>query len=319
MLDHGQAAANCVPARNTVMRNSETRRTFLKQSAAAVALPASFARANTTAEKQRFVCVTCGIQFAESDGPPPACPICDDERQYVGWDGQKWTTLPEMRGKFKNNLREEEPNLHTIHTQPKIGIGQRALLVRTRDGNLLWDCVPQIDDATIEAVRALGGIAAIAVSHPHYYATMIEWSHAFNNAPVHLHKSDAQWVMRPDPVVRFWEGATKSLFAGLTLINTGGHFEGFQVCHWPTGAAGKGVLFSGDQPQVCQDRRWVSFMYSYPNMIPISAAAIRRIAGSLQPFAFEHLYGAFPGLNVMKDAKRAVERSADRYLKAIAR
>ena len=87
---------------------------------------------------------------------------------------------------------------------------------------------------------ALGGIAAIAVSHPHYYTTMIEWSHAFKNAPVHIHKSDAKWVLRPDSVIQFWDRATKSLFGGLTLINTGGHFEGFQVCHWPAGASGHG-------------------------------------------------------------------------------
>jgi hypothetical protein len=299
------------------MPNDPSRRTFLKQSAAAVALPAALSAATSAATKQHYICVTCGMQYAESDGPPSACRICDDERQYVGWEGQKWTTLPEMQGKFKNALREEESGLHSIHSQPKIGIGQRALLVRTPDGNLLWDCVPHLDASTIDAVRALGGIAAIAVSHPHYYTTMIEWSHAFKNAPVHIHKSDAKWVLRPDSVVQFWEGGTKSLFGGLTLINTGGHFEGFQVCHWPGGASGRGVLLSGDQPQVCQDRRWVSFMYSYPNMIPLPAAAIRRIAAALQPFAFEHLYGAFPGLNVMKDAKRAVERSSDRYLRAI--
>jgi hypothetical protein len=299
------------------MPNTPSRRTFLKHSAAAVALPAALSAVTTSATKQRYICITCGMQYAETDGPPSSCPICDDERQYVGWDGQKWTTLPEMQGKFKNTLREEESGLHSIHTQPKIGIGQRALLIRTPDGNLLWDCVPHLDGATIDAVRALGGIAGIAVSHPHYYTTMIEWSHAFKNAPVHIHKSDAKWVLRPDSVVQFWEGGTKPLFGGLTLINTGGHFEGFQVCHWPAGASGRGVLLSGDQPQVCQDRRWVSFMYSYPNMIPLPAAAIRRIAAALQLFAFEHLYGAFPGLNVVKDAKRAVERSSERYLRAI--
>jgi hypothetical protein len=299
------------------MPKDPSRRTFLKQSAAAVALPAALSAATTAATKQHFICVTCGMQFAESDGPPSTCPICDDERQYVGWEGQKWTTLPEMQGRFKNALREEESGLHSIHSQPKIGIGQRALLVRTSEGNLLWDCVPHLDAATIDSVRAFGGIAAIAVSHPHYYTTMIEWSRAFKNAPVHIHKSDAKWVLRPDPVVQFWEGATNPLLGGLTLINTGGHFEGFQVCHWPAGASGRGVLLSGDQPQVCQDRRWVSFMYSYPNMIPLPATAIRRIAAALQPFTFEHLYGAFPGLNVMSNAKSAVERSAERYLRAI--
>ncbi|MFL5328050.1 MAG: MBL fold metallo-hydrolase [Gemmataceae bacterium] len=267
--------------------------------------------------KQSYLCVTCGTQFAETDGPPPNCPICDDERQYVGWDGQRWTTLPEMLGHFKNVLREEEPGLHSIHTQPKIGIGQRALLVRTPQGNLLWDCVPLIDDATVTAIKALGGVAAIAVSHPHYYTAMIEWSHAFGHVPVHLHHADKQWVMRPEKSIEFWDGTTKKLFGGLTLINTGGHYEGFQVAHWPAGASNRGVLLSGDQPQVCQDRHWVSFMYSYPNMIPLPASAIRRIAEALKPFQFERLYGAFPGLTVKSDAKNAVDRSVQRYLRAI--
>lgn len=302
------------------MRRSETRRKFLQQSAAAVAVMQSasaLADDRKDSADRRFICVTCGIQFRESAGPPAHCPICDDERQYVGWNGQRWTTLDEMKGRFKNALKEEEPRLHSIHTQPKIGIGQRALLVRTPQGNVLWDCVPQLDDATHAAVAALGGIAAIAISHPHYYTTMVEWSHAFGRAPIFLHKADERWVMRPDPVIQFWDGTTKVILDGLTLVNTGGHFDGFQVLHWRDGAAGRGVLLSGDQPQVCQDRRWVSFMYSYPNMIPLSAPAIRRIATALKPFAFERLYGAFPGLNVTADAKAAVDRSAARYLRAI--
>src|SRR5262245_25697204 len=292
---------------------------FLKNSAATIAVLSSV-NVNLAGEgpMQNHICVTCWMQFAESNGPPRICPICNDERQYVGWDGQKWTTLPEMHGQFKNTIREEERGVHSIHTTPKIGIGQRALLVRTSKGNLLWDCVPLIDDATIAAVRALGGVAAIAVSHPHYYTAMVEWSHAFDNAPIHLHKADQQWVMRPDPAIRFWDGQQLPLFDNLTLINTGGHFDGFQVAHWPAGAAGNGVLFSGDQPQVCQDRRWVSFMYSYPNMIPLSASKIRRIGHALRPFAFARLYGAFPGLTVANDAKIAVDRSIARYLRSIA-
>jgi hypothetical protein len=264
-----------------------------------------------------YICVTCGIQFKESEQPPEHCPVCEDERQYVGWDGQQWTTLADMQGRFTNAIKEEEADLHSLHTEPKIGIGQRAFLVRTPQGNLLWDCVPLLDDASIVAIKALGGLTAIAVSHPHYYSTMVAWSHAFDKVPVYIHQADEKWVLRPDPVVHFWEGETKTLFGGLTLINTGGYFEGFQVLHWPDGAGQKGVLLSGDQPQVCQDRRWVSFLYSYPNMIPLSALAIRRIMASLKPFAFDRLYGAFPGLTVPRDARGAVKRSAARYLKAI--
>lgn len=264
-----------------------------------------------------FICVTCGTQFAETENEPDGCPICLDERQYVGHGGQKWTTLDECRRTHKNAFAEEEPGLHSIHPQPRAGIGQRAFLVRTGGGNVLWDCAPLIDDATIATVRELGGLAAIAVSHPHYYTTMIEWSRAFGKAPIYIHRLDAKWVMRPDSVVKFWEGETKSLPGGLTLVKTGGHFDGFQVLHWPAGAGGKGVLLCGDQPFVCADRAWVSFMYSYPNLIPLGPAAIQQVVKCLEPFALDRLYGAFEGQVVKADAKGVVERSARRYLKSI--
>jgi hypothetical protein len=142
-------------------------------------------------------------------------------------------------------------------------------------------------------------------------------SQAFGDAPIHLHKLDAKWVMRPVDRIMFWDGEPRSLFGGLTLVHTGGHFDGFQVLHWPAGANGKGVLLAGDQPAVCQDRRWVTFMYSYPNMIPLGPVAIRKIAASLKPFAFDRLYSAFADQVVKADAKAVVERSAQRYLRAI--
>jgi hypothetical protein len=263
------------------------------------------------------ICVTCGTQFAESPQPPAHCPICEDERQYVGHDGQQWTTLEAYRKTHRNVLTEEEPNLHSVHPQPKAGIGQRAFLVRTAEGNLLWDCVPVLDDETVRRVKGLGGLRAVAISHPHYYTTMVEWSRAFGGVPVYVHGDDAKWVMRPDECVKPWGGETRSLFGGLTLVRTGGHFDGFQVLHWPAGAGGRGVLLAGDQPAVCQDRRWVTFMYSYPNMIPLGSAAIRKIATSLRPLAFDRLYSAFPGQVIGAGAKTAVERSAERYLRAI--
>jgi hypothetical protein len=268
-------------------------------------------------EGEHFICVTCGTQFAASPEPPARCSVCEDERQYVGWKGQQWTTLARMQGKYRNTLEEVAPDLHTIHTEPHFAIGQQAYLVRTPKGNVLWDCVTFLDEATHKAVEKLGGISAIAVSHPHYYTTMVEWSRAFGGAPVHLHKADAKWVMRPDEVIRFWEGETHRLMEGLTLANSGGHFEGFQVLHSAAGAGGRGALLAGDQPQVCMDRRWVAFMYSYPNYIPLGPAAVRRVLKSLEPFPFEVLYGAFPGRVVARDAQAAVARSAERHLRRV--
>jgi hypothetical protein len=263
-----------------------------------------------------YICITCGTQFAETAAPPAECPICLDERQYVGPNGQEWTTLEDMRrGPWKNVIREQEPNLFGIGTEPKFAIGQRALLIRIPHGNILWDCITFLDDETIRAIRALGGISAIAISHPHYYSAMIEWSRVFDDAPIYLHEADRQWVQRPDPAVRFWTGATHQLADGLTLIHTAGHFDGFQVLHWRDGAEGRGVLLSGDQPQVCADPRWVSFMWSYPNYIPLNAMQVGAITRALAPRPYDRLYGAFWPSIVPTDAKAAVQRSVSRYLR----
>ncbi len=264
-----------------------------------------------------YLCVTCGVQFAESNSPPPRCPVCEDERQYVGWDGQQWTTLDALRPDHQNNIKEEEPGLFSLHTRPKFAIGQRCFLIQSPGGNVLWDCLSLIDDATVAAVRERGGLAAIAISHPHFYASMIEWSRAFGGIPIYLHADDREWIMRPDSPIVLWEGETHPLHDGLTLIRCGGHFEGSTVLHWPNGAGGRGALFSGDTIQVVQDRRYVTFMRSYPNFIPLPAATIRQIVEAVEPFDFDRIYGMFPALTVANDGKAAVRRSAERYLRAI--
>ncbi|MCA9978511.1 MAG: hypothetical protein KC413_22275, partial [Anaerolineales bacterium] len=119
-----------------------------------------------------YICQTCGTQFPESNIPPEPCPICEDERQYIGWDGQQWTTLEELRTKHHTVVREEEPQLIGIGTEPSFAIGQRPLLVQTPEGNLLWDCMTLLDDDAVTAVTKLGGINAIAISNPHFYTTM---------------------------------------------------------------------------------------------------------------------------------------------------
>ena len=265
---------------------------------------------------QNWICVTCGTQFAASAKPPVHCPICEDERQYVGWNGQQWKAPSELRLGHKNAFTAEEPGLTSIHTRPDFAIAQRAFVVETPEGNLLWDCLSLIDDATIREIRARGGLRAIAISHPHYYTAMIDWSEAFEGAPIYLHDADRGWVQRSDGHIEFWRGARKSLLGGLTLVHCAGHFDGFQVLHWPAGARRRGALLAGDQPQVCFDRRWVTFLYSYPNMVPLGPPAVRRIVQSLEPFAFDRIYGAF-GRYVMADAKEAVRRSAERYLRHI--
>jgi hypothetical protein len=264
-----------------------------------------------------WICVTCGSQFAQSQEPPQQCPICLDQRQYVGHQGQQWTTLSKMQQDgYQNIMQQEEPHLTGISTTPSFAIGQRALLIQTDQGNVLWDCISFLDDETVQAVQDLGGIAAIAISHPHYYSSMIEWAERFH-APVYLHEADHQWVMRLDKRITFWSGETLPLLDGVTLVRLGGHFAGGTVLHWPRGAEGRGALLTGDIIYVVADRAWVSFMYSYPNLIPLPAQEIRRMRETIAPYPFERLYAAWFDRVVRADASTAVQQSAERYIKAI--
>ena len=263
-----------------------------------------------------FICQTCATQFANSESPPDRCPICEDERQYIGPGGQQWTTLEELQADYHTVVRPVEEGLTGIGVHPDFAINQRALLVQTSAGNLLWDCIPLLDAPTIAAVEALGGIDAIAISHPHYYSAMVSWAHSFD-ATIYLHEADREWVMRPDPAITYWDGDHYQLFGGLTLINTGGHVPGATVAHWPGGAGERGVLLTGDIIHVVADRRFVTFMYSYPNMIPLPPSSVRRIVEAVGPYAFDRIYGAWWGKVVEQDAQAAVLRSAERYIDAV--
>jgi glyoxylase-like metal-dependent hydrolase (beta-lactamase superfamily II) len=259
------------------------------------------------------ICTACGLQFPASDQPPESCPICIDYRQFVPRAGQRWTTLEQLRRGNRNAFQQLEKGLIGIATTPEFAIGQRAMLVRTPAGNVLWDCISLIDDATIEIITGLGGIRAIAISHPHYYTTMVEWGRAFG-APVLVHAGDRQWAARSDETVTFWDGEVRDLIPGIRLLHCGGHFTGSAILHWTGGAEGRGVLLTGDTIQVLPENRCVSFMRSYPNMIPLPASEVTRIARTVAPLRFDRVYGAFWDRDVTADAHRRVQESAERYI-----
>lgn len=265
-----------------------------------------------------YICTTCGAQYAASEGyPVDICKICADERQYVRPSGQYWTTLPELQQTHHNEIRTVEPNLTGIASVPTFCIGQRPLLIQTPKGNMLWDCNSLIDDVTVAALNALGGVNAIAISHPHFYSSMIEWSKAFNDAPIYLHRDNQPWVMRPDERIVYWDTETYSPLADITLIRCGGHFPGSTVLYWGGGADGKGVLMTGDTIMVVPASGWTTFMYSYPNDIPLNRPAVERIVAAVEPYPYDRLYSAWWDKVIQSDAKNAVKRSAERYIRAI--
>jgi glyoxylase-like metal-dependent hydrolase (beta-lactamase superfamily II) len=264
-----------------------------------------------------FICKACGTQFPESTEPPGSCAICQDSRQFVPSSGQEWTNLEKLRAGHRNMLQQYEPDLIGIGTTPEFAIGQRALLLRTERGNFLWDCISLLDGATIEIVRGLGGLRGIAISHPHFYSSMLEWSRAFGDAPIYLQAADRQWVMRSGDAIEFWDAPQKELAPGVTLVHCGGHFAGGTVLHWANGANGRGALLTGDIMQVTPDG-FVSFMFSYPNLIPLCARAVQAVADAVKPFAYDRIYGAWWDRKIDNHAQNVVNKSVSRYLKAIA-
>ena len=259
-----------------------------------------------------WICRGCGIEHPDTPRPPDRCVICTDDRQYVPGGVQEWTTQAELAGRYEADFHELEDGLIGVTVTPRFGIGHRPLLVRTPDGSILWEPAGYVDDVMIARVRSEGDLVAVAASHPHLVGAAVSWAREFG-VPFYVNAADRRWVCRPDPMVRFWDERAE-LLPGVTLIRAGGHFPGSAVLHWSAGADGRGVLLVGDTLMVAADLATVSFMRSYPNLIPLPERLVRGIQAALQPLAFDRIYGGFDGSVVAAAAKAAVDFSAARYL-----
>lgn len=257
-----------------------------------------------------WICATCAVEHAE---PVEVCAICADERQWVPASGQRWTTLAEMTDAgFRTQVAPLEPDLWSISSTPDAGIGQQSKLVRTDAGCLLFDPIGFVDEGGARRVRDIGPVVAIVASHPHMYGVQVQWSRALGGVPVLVAGTDRAWVARPDASIRTWSGDIEIL-PGVTLTQPGGHFPGSTVVHWAGGAGGGGVLLSSDTIYANPDRASVSFMRSFPNRLPLSAAVVERIAQHVERFAFDRLYGNFDNV-IPTGAREAVRTSANRHI-----
>jgi hypothetical protein len=263
-----------------------------------------------------IVCATCGAHFPGDAAPPDVCPICEDPRQYVGQGGQRWLRHDDLTRDHRTRVELVHDDLWGLGVEPPLAIGQRALLVRTAAGNVLWDCVPLVDRSGVALIEALGGVRFVAVSHPHFYTGVTAWAEALG-AEALLHAADRAHLHRGSDRVRFWEGERLALPGGLTLVRAGGHFAGGTVLHWPAGAGGRGALLTGDIVQVIPDRQHVGFMWSYPNLIPLPSREVARVWAALEPLTFDRLYGGWWDRIIEHDAKGIVQRSAARYARAL--
>lgn len=264
-----------------------------------------------------WICVTCATQYAPSDTPPKSCPVCEDDRQYVDWSGQQWTTHDELVKQYKLRIGEDD-GLLAIAVDGMFAIPQRLLYLRTDAGNLLWESLGLVTDDAVAALRAAGGVDRIVISHPHFYSAMVEWSEALGGVEILLHGADKDWVRRPSDRIRYWSGDRLKLSNDVTLINTAGHFDSSTVLHWANGPHGRPALFSGDSPHVAQDRKQVTFMHSVPNFTPMAPSAVRRMQRVLAPFDFADVYGYSWGRNILGNGRAVVDASFDNYLRRIA-
>ena len=146
---------------------------------------------------------------------------------------------------------------------------------------------------------------------------MGEWSDALGGVPITIHEADREWVQRPHPSIEFWSGDTLSI-SDVTLIRCGGHFPGSTALHWPNGPRAGGALFSGDALQVGLDRRHVSFMYSYPNLVPMRTTEVVAMRERLASFEFEDVFGYTWGRDILGGGRAAVDASMDRFLTKVA-
>ncbi|NYE94934.1 glyoxylase-like metal-dependent hydrolase (beta-lactamase superfamily II) [Psychromicrobium silvestre] len=257
-----------------------------------------------------MICSTCGVEHSAESLASGVCLICQDDRQYVPEQGQSWVTLGQLQEQGQGLIVElAEKGLWKIQGSPKFGIGQHSLLVQTAEGNLLWDPPAFIDAASIAQISELGGVAAIASSHPHMFGIQLEWSAAFDHAPVYVAEADRAWLRREGAAVRFWSDHEQVL-PGVNLIQIGGHFPGSAVAHWST--ARGGVLLTGDSIFPVPSG-WASFMRSYPNYIPLSPGAVKRIATRVAALEFDRVYGNF-GNKLGANGWEVIQRSAERYI-----
>ncbi|WP_160050358.1 MULTISPECIES: hypothetical protein [unclassified Nocardiopsis] len=256
-----------------------------------------------------WICRTCGANRAPAATAPEDCPVCEDDRQWVPPGGHRWATREQLAAEGLHTvLRPVEESVLGIGVEPGLGVGHRGVLVRTREGNLLWDPPGFLDRDAVAEVGRLGGITTVASSHPHMYGAAVEWADLFG-AEIALPGADAHWLQRPSDRVRTWGGRDRPL-PGVTLVQTGGHFPGSAVLHLD-----RGVLFTGDTIMVTPGGHHVTFLYSAPNRLPLPERLVRRVVAAVDDLDFDRIHGGWWEPSVTGGAKELLARDAERYIR----
>lgn len=256
-------------------------------------------------------CVACGTKFPTGRELPTLCPICEDDRQYVPNGVQAWTSSEKLAKDHHVEIRELKEDLYELKVSPEFAIGQRALLVLAPDGNILWDCIPLLETASIEFIVSKGGLKAIALSHPHFYSNMNDWASKFD-CPIYIHAADEKWIVNNGERIELWTGSEKPLWNGVKIHNIGGHFPGSSILHVPF-LSPAGAILCGDTFVVSPSKKHLAVMHSYPNKIPLPVSEVERVRSQMKPIDFDTLYAWHDMQTIETDAKAILQTSLARY------
>ena len=258
-----------------------------------------------------LICTTCGTQYPPDQQAPELCAICNDDRQYINENGQSWTTPDELKNNYSTRTSKLNDQITVLKTQPDFALANRAILIQSPGGNILWDCIPLLDQQTVDYINAMGGLKAIAFSHPHYYSTMNEWALQFN-CPIYIHENDSEWIMYPTTSVKLWQGDSLPLWDGIEIKHTGGHFPGSCMLQ-VTSPTGKGILLPGDSVYLSRSKKHLSVMHSYPNQILLHRRDFTAFDNKTSGLKFDTLYGAFDNQDLEGNAMDIFTTSMQRY------
>ncbi|HVW14601.1 MAG TPA: hypothetical protein VHB54_12275 [Mucilaginibacter sp.] len=260
------------------------------------------------------ICTTCGTKFPHNERVPALCPICNDDRQFIDLKGQSWTNSEDLEKGHAVRIRKISERLHYLTVRPSFAIGQRAFLLLSKGGNILWDCIPLLDEATREFIHSKGGLKAIAFSHPHFYSNMNEWAAEFN-CPIYIHEADKPWIFNYGPNVKLWSGDEKPLWDDLKLVHVGGHFPGSSMLHIAS-ISKDGAMLCGDSLYISRSLRHTAVMFSYPNNIALLKEDFIAFYEKCSRLKFDTLYGAtFEGQDLEGNAYEVFTASMNRYKK----
>ena len=262
--------------------------------------------------RRSTICTTCGTKFPQDEPVPDLCPICNDDRQFINLNGQSWTSSKALEKDHTVKIRKINDRLYHLTIKPDFAIGQRAFLLLSPGGNILWDCIPLLDDATKAFIREQGGLKAIAFSHPHFYSNMNEWAEEFD-CPIYIHANDILWIFNAGQHLQLWSGGEKLLWDDIKLVHVGGHFPGSSMLHI-SGLSAGGAMLCGDSLYISRSLRHTAVMFSYPNSIPLLKEDFAAFYEKCSKLKFDTLYGAtFEGQDLEGNANEIFTNSMNLY------